>query len=84
MSSTPMKKSFWLAGDPCCLTCSYGPCEPSGTAGPRPWVGISRSAIGADIASSYITHALWGVISNGEWSGKMAFCTLRHALSTLH
>jgi len=66
MSSAPMKKSFWLAGDPCCLTCSYGPCEPSGTAGPQPWVGISRSAIGADIASSYITHALWGVIRYGD------------------
>jgi hypothetical protein len=66
MSSAPMKKSFWLAGDPCCLTCSYRPCEPSGTAGPRPWVGISRSAIGADIASSYITHALWRVIRCGE------------------
>jgi hypothetical protein len=29
-------------------------------------VGISRSAIGADIASSYITHALWGVTRYGE------------------
>jgi len=66
MSSALMKRSFWLAGDPCCLAHSCGPCEPSGTAGPRPWVGISSSAIGADIASSYITPALWGVIRYGE------------------
>jgi hypothetical protein len=66
MSSAPMKKSFWLAGDPYCLTRSCGPCEPSGTAGPRSWVGISRNVIGADIASSYITHAAIGIVPSAK------------------
>src|SRR5260370_22295433 len=29
-------------------------------------------------------RVLWGVFSNGEWTGKRAYCTRPHTLSTLH
>ena len=70
MSSALTKRSSWLAGDPRCLAHSCGPREPSGIAAPRPWVGISRSAIGADIPSSYITRAAIGMVPSAR---------LRHA-----
>ena len=46
--------------------------------------GHVEQAISARIAPSHITGALWGVFSNGEWTGKRACCTRPHALSTLH
>jgi hypothetical protein len=43
-----------------------GRCGTFVTAGPRSWAATSTSVTGADIASSYITRALWGVIRYGE------------------
>src|SRR5260370_41934771 len=38
------------------------------------WVVIWSSVISAAISAMLITHALWGVFSNGEWDGKRARC----------
>ncbi len=84
MSSALIKAISWLAGTRCCRVSKGKRSKIFVTAGLRYWAVTSTSAIGADIASSYITRALWGVISYGECSGKRACCTRPHAPSSLH
>jgi len=84
MSSARINASSGLAGIECCRRSKE---EPSGIfviAGPRGWAVICTSAIGADIASSYITPALWGVSSNGEWCAERTGWAGHDVHSTLH
>jgi hypothetical protein len=80
MSSAPINVSSRLAGTECCRPSKGKRSGISVIAGPHGWAATCTSATGADIASFYITPALWGVFSNGEWSAKGACCTRRHAL----
>ena len=57
MSSAPTKAISWLAGTRSCRASSGKRFKTFATAGPPPWGAASSNAIGADIASSYITPA---------------------------
>ena len=61
MSSALIKRISWLAGARCCRASKGERCGIFATAGPRPSAATSDSAIGADIASSYITRAATGI-----------------------
>jgi hypothetical protein len=66
MSSALIKAISWPAG-PRCYRLSKGKRSKTFvTAGPRPWAVTSISAIGADIASSYITPAAIGIAQSAR------------------
>ena len=85
MSSAPINESSRLAGAECCRPSKGKPFGIFVTAGPQWLAATCMSATGVDIASSYITPALWeALFLMGVAPARAPLTGFSKDLATLH